>query len=231
MTAYAIPTQNQFAILDDVEDRTSNIETEKPLKPEPIFVTGVLDINSLKNLLLRITTEGNFIMTTLRSGHIVKVMPASIEVYKTIREKFITDNISHYTYMLKSERPYRVVLRGLHSSEDTNVIKDELKAQGHEVRQIVNVRHRNSKEPLPLFYVDLKPKRNNRDIFKIKFLNHMKVSFEAPYKKQEVLQCKRCQSASNVEKTTRQPVVLKLEIPKLLVQTAKKNIQLVTGDA
>ncbi|KAH9642062.1 hypothetical protein HF086_015183, partial [Spodoptera exigua] len=131
-TEYVISTQNQFEILGEVEDKPAIIETEKPPKPEPIFVTGVLDINTLKNLLLRITTEGNFTMTTLRSGHIVKVMPASIEVYKKIREKFITDNISHYTYMLKSERPYRVVVRGLHSSEDTSEIKEALKSHGHE---------------------------------------------------------------------------------------------------
>ncbi|KAA5581144.1 hypothetical protein F3G14_18670, partial [Acinetobacter baumannii] len=89
---------------------------------------------------------------------------------------FISDNISHYTYMLKSERPYRVVLGGLHSSEDTTEIKEKLKEHGHEVRQIVNVRHRTSKEPLPLFYVDLEPKPSNKDIFNLKFLNDMKVS-------------------------------------------------------
>lgn len=190
---YAIPTHNQFDVLDDEEAATDNKETEKPPKPEPIFVTGVLDINALRNKLKEITTTDDYTMTTLRSGHIVKIMPANIEKYKSIREKFISDNISHYTYMLKSERPYRVVLRGLHSSEDTTEINETLKHNGHEVRQIVNVRHRTSKEPLPLFYVDLEPKSNNRDIFNLKYLNHMKVTFEPPYKKKEIIQCKRCQ--------------------------------------
>lgn len=190
---YAIPTYNQFDVLDDEKAATDNKETEKPPKPEPIFVTGVLDINALRNKLKEITTTDDYTMTTLRSGHIVKMMPANIEIYKSIREKFISDNISHYTYMLKSERPYRVVLRGLHSSEDTTEINETLKHNGHEVRQIVNVRHRTSKEPLPLFYVDLGPKSNNRDIFNLKYLNHMKVTFEPPYKKKEIIQCKRCQ--------------------------------------
>ena len=191
--AYTIPTQNHFEILGEEEDNADNIDKEKPPKPEPIFVTGVLDINSLKNLLLKITTAENYTMTTLRSGHIVKIVPTSIEIYKSIRDRFITDNISHYTYKLKCERPYRVVLRGLHSSEGTSEISEALKHHGHEVRQVVNVRHRISKEPLPLFYVDLEPKPNNKDIFKLKSLNQMKVTFEAPYKKKEILQCKRCQ--------------------------------------
>ncbi|GBP96219.1 Nucleic-acid-binding protein from transposon X-element [Eumeta japonica] len=156
-STYAIPTHNQFDILDDEEATTDNKETEKPPKPEPIFVTGVLDINALRNKLKEITTTDDYTMTTL----------------------------NHYTYMLKSERPYRVVLRGLHSSEDTTEIKEILKENGHEVRQIVNVRHRTSKEPLPLFYVDLEPKSNNRDIFNLKYLNHMKVTFEPPYKKKK----------------------------------------------
>lgn len=191
--SYAIPTQNSFEILEDKVIQMKNVEIEKPPKPEPIFVTGVLDIISLRKLLQKITSVENYTITTLRSGHVVKIVPNSIETYKSIRDRFIADNISHYTYQLKSERAYRVVLRGLHSSEDISEISQELKNHGHEVRQLVNVRHRVSKEPLPLFYVDLEPKQNNKDIFKLKFLNHMKVTFEAPYKKKEVLQCKRCQ--------------------------------------
>ncbi|GBP60527.1 RNA-directed DNA polymerase from mobile element jockey [Eumeta japonica] len=53
-------------------------------------------------------------------------MPADIDTYKSIRANFIEKDVSHYTYKLKSERAYRVVLRGLHSSEDTESIKQEL---------------------------------------------------------------------------------------------------------
>lgn len=66
-------------------------------------------------------------------------------------------------------------------------------AIGHEVRQIVNIRHRATKEPLPVFYVDLEPKPNNKAIFDVKYLNNMKITFETPYKKKEIIQCKRCQ--------------------------------------
>lgn len=120
-------------------------------------------------------------------------MPKTIEVYKAIRQTFVTESISHYTYQLKCERAYRTVLRGLHPSEDTANVTMELEKMGHEVRQIVKVLHRATKEALPLFYVDLEPKNNNKDIFKIKQIDHMKITFEPPHKKKEVLQCKRCQ--------------------------------------
>lgn len=132
-------------------------------------------------------------MTTLRSGHIIKVMPKDIQTYKTIREHFIANNVSHYTYQLKSEKAYRVVLRGLHASEDTTAITRELEHIGHKVRQIVSIRHRSTKEPLPIFYVDLEPQQNNKEIFDVRYLNQMKITIEAPYKKKEIIQCKRCQ--------------------------------------
>ncbi|GBP54815.1 hypothetical protein EVAR_87888_1 [Eumeta japonica] len=44
----------------DEEATTNNKGTEKPPKPEPIFVTGVLDINALRNKLKEITTTDDY---------------------------------------------------------------------------------------------------------------------------------------------------------------------------
>lgn len=192
----AIPTHNSFDLLEDEQLLDVN-KTKKVYvpKPEPIFVTGVLNVTSLKDALNRFVDSSLYTMTTLRSGHVIKIMPKDIQTYKSIRENFISSNISHYTYQLKSERAYRVILRGLHCSEDTKEIAQELTEMGHDVRQVVNALHRTSKDPLPMFYVDLEPKHNNKEIFSVKHINNLKVTFEAPYKKKnkEILQCKRCQ--------------------------------------
>lgn len=193
-TNFAIPTSNTFEILnEDTTKEAERMEKEYIPKPEPIFATGVLNVGSLKEALSKVTTSEMYLITALRSGHVVKIMPKDIQTYKMIRENFISNNISHYTYQLKSERAYRVVLRGLHASEQTAQIAQELKEIGYEVRQVVNVRHRATKEPLPIFFVDLEPNPNNKNIFNVKYINNMKITFEAPHKKQEILQCKRCQ--------------------------------------
>lgn len=83
------------------------------------------------------------------------------------------------------------MIRGLHATENIELIKEELQTQGHEIRQIVNVLHRATKEKLPLYFVDLEPHANNKDIFNIKHINYVKVTIEAPYKKKEILQCRR----------------------------------------
>lgn len=191
--SYTVPVQNKFDILSD-EDHINLKESKEYIpKPEPIFVTGIVDVTPLRELLSKAVEINKYTMTTLRSGHIIKIMPADIETYKAIRDNLIENNINHYTYKLKSERAYRVVIRGLHASEDTAIIKEELQTEGHEIRQIVNVLHRVTKEKLPLYFIDLEPRANNKDIFNIKYINHVKVTIEAPYKKKEVLQCKRCQ--------------------------------------
>lgn len=190
-STFTVPTHNQFDILND--EKTEEPVTEYIPKPEPIFVTGVIDVTALKETLNKIIVSNSYKMTTLRSGHIIKLMPNDIQTYKTIREQFIANKVAHYTYQLKCERAYRVVLRGLHSTEDTSQIKQDLQEQGHEVRQIVNVLHRSTKEALPIFFVDLEPNKNNKEIFKVSYLGQMKVTFEAPYKKKEIMQCKRCQ--------------------------------------
>lgn len=193
-TDFAIPTRNSFELLDtEPTDKSNNTDKVYVPKPEPIFVTGVINVQSLKDVLNNLVKSELYLMTTLRSGHVIKIIPKDIHTYKTIRENFITNNISHYTYQIKSERAYRVVLRGLHASENTTEISKELHKIGHEVRQIVNIRHRATKEPLPVFYVDLEPKPNNKAIFDVKYLNNMKINFESPYKKKEIIQCKRCQ--------------------------------------
>ncbi|CAG4958623.1 unnamed protein product [Parnassius apollo] len=132
-------------------------------KPEPIFVTGIVNITPLRELIVKVEAIDKFTMTTLSSGHIIKLVPVDIETYKTIRDNLIKNNINHYTYKLKSERAYRVVISGLHASENIDMIKEELQA----IRQIVNVLHRTTKEKLPLYFVDLEPQANNKDIFSI----------------------------------------------------------------
>jgi hypothetical protein len=44
---------------------------------------------------------------------------------------------------------------------------EELNKKEHKVRNMINVKHRISKEPLPLFFVDLEPQNNNKELFNL----------------------------------------------------------------
>jgi hypothetical protein len=92
------------------------------------------------------------------------------------------ENIVHHTYQVKAERAYRIVIKHLHHSVPLDDIKEELHKEGHTVRNIMNIKNKQTKDPLSLFFVDLEPKANNKEIFDLQFLGNTKITIEAPHK-------------------------------------------------
>jgi hypothetical protein len=97
----------------------------------------------------------------------VKITLKTVESYRKLVHHLKDEGIVYHTYQLKEDRAYRIVIRGLHPSIQTEEIKEELSSKGHKVRNLVNVKHRLTKNPLPIFYVDLEPKTNNKDLYDI----------------------------------------------------------------
>jgi len=86
-----------------------------------------------------------------------------------------------------------VVIRNLHPSTSTELIKSELKLRLFEVRQVTNVLRKINKHPLPLFFVDLEPTIQFNDICKLTSLINTKIKVEEPYKTKTISQCINCQ--------------------------------------
>jgi hypothetical protein len=74
------------------------------------------------------------------------------------------NNIIYHSYQPKDERPYRVVIKHVHHTVDLKDIFDELSGLGHKVRNIINAKHRQMKEPLNLFFIDLESADNNKEV-------------------------------------------------------------------
>ena len=51
------------------------------------------------------------------------------------------NNILYQTYRLEEERVYRIVIKYLHHSTDTEDIREEIYELGHNVQNIVNTKH------------------------------------------------------------------------------------------
>jgi len=58
------------------------------------------------------------------------------------------ENIVHHTYQIKAELAYRIVIRHLHHSVPLEDIKEELHEECHTVRNIMNIKHKQTKDPL-----------------------------------------------------------------------------------
>jgi hypothetical protein len=59
-------------------------------------------------------------------------------------------------------------------------IKSEIEKLGHKVANIWNIKQFQTKLQLSMFFVDLKPVPNNKDIFDVEFLQQCKIKFEPP---------------------------------------------------
>jgi arsenate reductase-like glutaredoxin family protein len=62
------------------------------------------------------------------------------------------NNIIHHTYQPKEEGAYRVVIKYLHQSVDIQDLREEISQHGHTVRNIINAKHRVTKDTLNLFF-------------------------------------------------------------------------------
>jgi len=77
-----------------------------------------------------------------------------------------------------------------------NSIQDITKSDQFSCKNSTNgviVLQRNTNLPLPLFFIDLEPAINNKDIFLIRFLHYTKIKIEEPRSNKLIIQCLRCQ--------------------------------------
>ncbi|KAF0770585.1 piggyBac transposable element-derived protein 4-like [Aphis craccivora] len=84
-------------------------------------------------------------------------------------------------------------LPNLLPSTSCDDIKSALKNCSLSVLQVVNVLQRQTKIPLPLFFVDLVKDDNSKTIFDITSILHTKIKVEEPHKRRDLVQCQNCQ--------------------------------------
>jgi flagellin-like hook-associated protein FlgL len=101
---------------------------------------------------------------------------------------------------LKEDKPFVLFIRHLHHTTDTTDIATELRNLGHFPSRITNVQIKKRIEEkqalisLPLFRVELEPRKNNNELLDVEYILYTKVKVELPRPIKEVPQCKRCQS-------------------------------------
>ncbi|GFT88259.1 zinc finger protein [Trichonephila clavipes] len=83
-------------------------------------------------------------------------IPASDEVeYRDLSRWLETTGVEFKSFMLKQDRPVKVVVRGLPSNTEPEDIKAEIEAEGFKVAKISQMKNFRTKTPMPLFYVQI----------------------------------------------------------------------------
>jgi hypothetical protein len=143
------------------------------------------------NHLAEVTEEENY-STSSMAYNIIKINCNSLAAYRKMI-KFMKENNIYHSYQPQDERPYRVVIKHVHHTVDLKDIIDELSGVGHKARNIIDSKHCQMKEPLNLFFVDLEPADNNKEVYKIRALQNKMIEIEPPNKPKHIIHCTRCQ--------------------------------------
>jgi hypothetical protein len=60
-----------------------------------------------------------------------------------------------------------MILKHIHATANLDAIKKEIEDLGHTVINIWNIKKQGTKKALHIFYVELKPKNNNKNIYDV----------------------------------------------------------------
>jgi hypothetical protein len=184
-----------------------DVDTKRTPKPPPIFIHGVVNYTEMIKRIKAIAEDEHYHTKSL-ANDTVKINCSTPDTYRKMVQYFKDNNIYHHTYQLKEERAYRIVIKYLHHSTNIEDIKQELYNLGRNVRNIINARNRVTKEPLNLFFVDLEPAENNKDIYSLEAIQNRIITIEPPRtNKNNHVQCMRCQQYGHTKRYCNMPYV------------------------
>jgi Associated with zinc fingers len=116
------------------------------------------------------------------------------EQFRELRSFLDANKYEYHTYSLKSEKPTKVVLKGLPLEIPEGTIREALTDRGYEVAQVSRLISRTSKKPLPIVLVAInKPSSGESPrIHNLKDLLHVVIKVES-FRGSSDRQCHRCQ--------------------------------------
>ena len=190
-------TPNRYDVLnvDDETNENNEMTTEsvpQPSLPLPIFITSSINYIDFCNQIKSISGDEGFLFKSTSKN--LKLSLFSSNSFRQIIKLLNDSSIEYHTYQAKEDKHYRVVLKNLHHLTFTDYITQELTELGYSVRNVTNIKKRQSNDPLPLFFIDLNPESNNSDISKLETLCYSKIKIEEPHTRRDLPQCHRCQN-------------------------------------
>ncbi|KAL4155989.1 hypothetical protein QTP88_000024 [Uroleucon formosanum] len=180
-----------YEISNEVEMLSQEISNVQPKIP-PIYIKDDIDFFDFCKKIKPFTDPDGFNTKSSSSG--LKLMTYSINAYRQIIKFLEINNMNFHTYQTNEEKAFRVVIRHLHHTTPTDYIKEELHSLGFITRSITNCLQYKTKNPLPLFFVDLEPSPSNHNIYKVDSICYTKIKIEAPHPKKNPVQRLRCQN-------------------------------------
>lgn len=205
-----ISTSNRFDSLTNEEGSSKDGENDKTVRkehstPPPIILYGIEDIGKLTELLATVAHSEDFSFKVITKQQL-RLNCTTAETYKEVINLIRIKGLIGHTFTRKEDKLYRIVIKNLHPSTPVDEIKLAIEASGNRVRgEIINARKGPNKIPLPVFFVNLEPSANNKEVKEIKYIFNTKVVIEDPIKKNTIAQCTRCQQYGHTKNNCMRP--------------------------
>lgn len=189
-----VKTSNRFAgLVVDLTEKETGQKTIKPIKPPPIILYGIEDLNLLTELLKTVAEKEQFTYKIINKNQL-RISSVDIDTYKKLMALIREKGLIGHTFNRKDQRCYRIVIRNLHPTTPIDVIKEEIESTGNTVAgEIINAKYGPKKIPTSTFFVNLAPGPNNKAVKELKYIFHQSIIIEDPRKRKSIVQCQRCQ--------------------------------------
>lgn len=202
----AIPNlsvSNKFDILNQESSENGQsqavpVEPLKDIKPPPFFLPNFNNIKNLEVLLESLEITGYSMK--MEGSNKLKLDCATVPEFRKLQAKFKELGVKYHTFQLAADKPFKVVIKGLHPSFSDDEVKTELISCGFEVRNVNRGKKNISKDPtqkelVPTtnIFVELEKTENIKSIYNIIGLFNMRVTVEPTKPSKFIIQCKRCQ--------------------------------------
>jgi len=128
-------------------DQAENTHPPQIHKPPPIFLHGMINYDKMIHSINEVAETEQF-YTKSMANNVIKITCLSTETYRTLIKHFKDTDVYYHTYQIKEERTYRAVLKYLHHTTEIEDIRQDLLQQRHVARNIVNARHRMTRNHL-----------------------------------------------------------------------------------
>ncbi|GFV18556.1 nucleic-acid-binding protein from transposon X-element [Trichonephila clavipes] len=127
------------------------------------------------------------------SGRFLKVTVGDELEYRNLSHWLEQSGVEFKSFMLKQDRPIKVVIRGLPSNTEPEDIKNEIEAEGFKVAKISQMKNYRSKAPMPLFYLQIENGAEAHKIYDFTELFGTRIEVKPFERGNKVNQCWRCQ--------------------------------------
>ncbi|GFU21961.1 nucleic-acid-binding protein from transposon X-element [Trichonephila clavipes] len=190
-------TGNKFSVLEEEEvppGKSSNPPAVKPI---------MLKIVNGYNLIVQDINRRFPGTVNKMAGNYIKVQPATPDDHRDIVTHLENIQPEHYIIKRLADRPIKVVIKGLPVKTDVADIEADLISQGFAVEKVAQLRKFSTKEPLPIFMVEVRRTETAGLIHDVKTVCYLCVTIDPFLKKPGATQCYNCNYFNHSSKNCR----------------------------